>query len=261
MYFSPTETIFGIHGRVSRVAATACLRRLGPEVSKRPLSEFRRRCYTTRTSTTTGTYLTPSRKPLLADGYLRAGFRSRTALQRLGDPAPAMRLVTYRPHDKGLGRVGELGDDADQLAVKVIRRLRPVVRAGRHQRHGHAIAASQPGGDVAVVVPADPRDRIGPDEVTPVVLAHPDVRRIHRRHLPAHCRGGTVSRCRGVRVAVSRCRCRCRGVAAARRHGFPQQWHIAPATGAARPPGGAAAMAGTRRPGRRRPPPRPGWAG
>src|ERR1022692_4609531 len=37
MYFSPTETIFGIHGRVSRVAATVFLRRLGPEVSKRPL--------------------------------------------------------------------------------------------------------------------------------------------------------------------------------------------------------------------------------
>src|SRR5450755_1034292 len=37
MYFSPTETIFGIHGRVSRVAATVFLRRLDPEVSIRPL--------------------------------------------------------------------------------------------------------------------------------------------------------------------------------------------------------------------------------
>src|ERR1022692_1577379 len=224
MYFSPTETIFGIHGRVSRVAATVFLRRLGPEVSKRPLSEFRRRCYTIRTSTTTTAYLTPSRKYLLAGGHSRArrtpfrpgewragraGNRVRRArpdpsalapwpacwqrfarpahLQWFADPAPALWLVAYRPHHEGLGGVGQLGDDANQLTVKTIRRRRPVMRDGRHQRDGRA-AARQPRRNAADVIHADAHDRISPDDVAPVVLAHPNVRRFHRCHLPAHWR-------------------------------------------------------------------------
>src|ERR1017187_2567494 len=46
MLLSPTETIFGIHERVPRAVATACLGRLDSEHPRRPLSEFRRRCDT-----------------------------------------------------------------------------------------------------------------------------------------------------------------------------------------------------------------------
>src|ERR1022692_2730109 len=268
MYFSPTETIFGIHGCVSRVAATVFLRRLGPEVSKRPLSEFRRRCYTIRTSTTTTTYLNPSRKYPLAGrpfqarrtrfrrGEGRAGRAGDRAagharvpppwppcqqrlarpahLQRFADPAPALWLVAYRPHHESLGGVGQLGDDANQLTVKAIRRRRPVMRGGRHQRHDSA-AARQPRRDAADVIHADAHDRISPDDVAPVVLAHPNVRRFHRCHLPAHWRASPHS-----------------GIAPVTR------W-ARPAIGAGRPRDGAAATGGTWPPGRRRPPHRPGW--
>src|ERR1022692_3086990 len=226
MYFSPTETIFGIHGRVSRVAATVFLRRLGPEVSKRPLVRIPQALlhdtnfdYNHCLSNTIA-QVSARRRPIQAlrtrfrRGEWRAGlaltgaagparlqppwpacwqhFARSARLQWLADPVPALWLVAYRPHYEGLGGVGQLGDDANQLTVKAIRRRRPVMRGGRHQRDGRA-AARQPRRDAADVIHADADDRVSPDDVAPVVLAHPDVRRFHWCHLPAHWRASPHS--------------------------------------------------------------------
>ena len=42
-----------------------------------------------------------------------------TPLQRLGDPLPATRLVVDRMHQEGSRRLGQFGQDADKLAVKI----------------------------------------------------------------------------------------------------------------------------------------------
>src|SRR3954454_1526393 len=42
-------------------------------------------------------------------------------LQRLASPQPAVRLLVYRAHQEGSSSVGQLGDHADQLTVKVVR--------------------------------------------------------------------------------------------------------------------------------------------
>ena len=41
-----------------------------------------------------------------------------------------MHLITYRPHQEGSGCVGQLGNDTDQLAVKVIRWMVAVLPSG-----------------------------------------------------------------------------------------------------------------------------------
>ena len=49
-------------------------------------------------------------------------------LQRLADPLPATRLVVHRPRQEGSCRVGQFGDDTDQLAVKIVRPPLPADR-------------------------------------------------------------------------------------------------------------------------------------
>ena len=44
-----------------------------------------------------------------------------TPVQRLGDPLPATRLVVDRMHQDGSRHVGQFGQDADELAVKIAR--------------------------------------------------------------------------------------------------------------------------------------------
>src|SRR5712671_3393931 len=51
-------------------------------------------------------------------GFIMTSMRaSRSPLQRLGDPLPATRVVVHRPYQEGSRRVGQLGDDADELAM------------------------------------------------------------------------------------------------------------------------------------------------
>jgi hypothetical protein len=93
-----------------------------------------------------------------------------------------MGFITDGPHHRGFGRMRQLGDNLDQLTVKILRCVGAVWCAGRDQRHGRALTAGQPGSDVAVVVTADPRDGVGPDDIAAVILGHPHNLRIHAPH-------------------------------------------------------------------------------
>ena len=79
-------------------------------------------------------------------------------LQRLADPLPATRLVVYCPHQEGLRRVGQLGDDTGQLAVKVVRSVLLVMRSAPGDHHEGAVSAGQPDRYVSVIVQVDARD-------------------------------------------------------------------------------------------------------
>src|SRR6185437_7502382 len=106
-------------------------------------------------------------------------YRTVVPSQCTGDPVPPLLLIPRRVDHRGARSVGQLGYDPDELAVEVVRRVLALMRGDRHQGHRRSLAAGQPGGDVAVVVTADGRDRLGPDDVSAVVLDHPHVGRAH----------------------------------------------------------------------------------
>src|SRR5258705_548179 len=55
-------------------------------------------------------------------GFIITSMRSSgSSLQRLGKPLPAACLVVHRPHQEGSCRIGQSGDDADELAMKIVR--------------------------------------------------------------------------------------------------------------------------------------------
>jgi hypothetical protein len=85
-----------------------------------------------------------------------------------------------RPHQERSRRVGQFGDDADQLAVKTVR---PIILMMRHvpdDPHGRAVRAGQPHRDVAVVVEADDRDIPRPHDLGTLVVRYP-----YFGHVPA----------------------------------------------------------------------------
>src|SRR5689334_12900169 len=90
-----------------------------------------------------------------------------------------MPFITDGPHYRSFGRVGQLGDQLDQLTVEIIRRVGAVWGARRDQRHSRALPPGQAGSDVAVVVTADPGDGVGADDVAGIVLGHPHNLRAH----------------------------------------------------------------------------------
>src|SRR5271169_6765137 len=94
-------------------------------------------------------------------------------LQRLADPLPATRLVVYGPHQEGTRRVRQLGDDPDQLAVKVVRSVLVMMRLVPGDRHYRAVCAGQPHGDVSVIVQAGTRDVPRADDFGTFVIRDP----------------------------------------------------------------------------------------
>ena len=76
-------------------------------------------------------------------GFIITSMRpSGSSLQRLGNPLPAARLVVHRPHQEGSGRIGQFGDDADELAMKIVRPALLMMCPVRDDRHDRAIHAS-----------------------------------------------------------------------------------------------------------------------
>jgi hypothetical protein len=55
-------------------------------------------------------------------------------LQWIGDPPPAVRFVVRRAYHGGLGGVGQLGYDPDELTVKIIGGRQPLMRLVCHER-------------------------------------------------------------------------------------------------------------------------------
>ena len=96
-------------------------------------------------------------------------------LQWLADPLPAPRLVVDRPHQEGSGRVGQFGDDPDQLAVKVVRPVLLIMGSVPGDRHDLAVPADQPDRDVAVVVQAGARDIPGANDLSALIIRDPYV--------------------------------------------------------------------------------------
>ena len=103
----------------------------------------------------------------------------RRALQWLADPLPAPGLEVDRPHQEGSGRVGQFGDDPDQLAVKVVRPLLLMMRSVPGDRHDLAVPADQPDRDVSVVVQAGARDIPGADDLSALIIRDPYVFHVH----------------------------------------------------------------------------------
>src|SRR5512133_4167239 len=89
---------------------------------------------------------------------VRSGYLRLAPLQRLADPLPAARLVVRRPDQEGPRRVGQFGDDTDQLTVKVPRPALLMARSVPGDRYSRAIRAGQPHRDVPVAVPAGAGD-------------------------------------------------------------------------------------------------------
>src|SRR5580693_6039014 len=117
-------------------------------------------------------------------GFIITSMRLRTSpLQRLGDPLPATRLVVHRPRQEGACRVGQFGDDTDQLAVKIVRPALLLVCPVRDDRHDRTLRAGQPDDDVAVVVQAGHRDIPGADDLGTLIVRDPYV-----GHVPASSR-------------------------------------------------------------------------
>jgi predicted Na+-dependent transporter len=112
---------------------------------------------------------------VLIFGTIAAYTVRRRALQWLTDPLPAPRLVVDRPHQEGSGRVGQFGDDPDQLAVKVVRPVLLIMRSVPGDRHDLAVPADQPDRDVAVVVQARARDIPGANDLSALIVRDPYV--------------------------------------------------------------------------------------
>src|SRR5580704_12467198 len=106
------------------------------------------------------------RRPAARAGFIITSMRPRTSsLQRLGDPLPAACLVVHRARQEGSCRVGQFGDNPDQLAVKIVGPALLLVCPARDDRHDRAIRAGQPHDDVAVVVQAGHRDIPGANDL------------------------------------------------------------------------------------------------
>src|SRR5689334_8577385 len=104
-------------------------------------------------------------------GFIITSMRSSgSSLQGLGNPLPAARLVVHRPHQEGSGRVGQSGDDADELAMKIVRPALLMICPVCDDRHDRAVHANQPHVDVAVVVQADHRDIPRPDDLITLIV-------------------------------------------------------------------------------------------
>src|SRR5580693_7362965 len=117
-------------------------------------------------------------------GFIITSMRPRASvLQRLADPLPATRLVVYGPRQEGARRVGQFGDNPDQLAVKIVRPALLLMCPVRDDRHDRAIRAGQPHDDVAVIVQAGHRDIAGPDDLGTLIVCYPYV-----GHVPASSR-------------------------------------------------------------------------
>jgi predicted Na+-dependent transporter len=112
---------------------------------------------------------------VLIFGTIAAYTVRRRALQWLADPLPAPRLVVDRPHQEGSGRVGQFGDDLDQLAVKVVRPVLLIMGSVPGDRHDLAVPADQPDRDVAVVVQAGARDIPGANDLSALIIRDPYV--------------------------------------------------------------------------------------
>src|SRR5580704_13525502 len=116
------------------------------------------------------------RRPAARAGFIITSMRPRTSsLQRLGDPLPAACLVVHRARQEGSCRVGQFGDNPDQLAVKIVGPALLLVCPARDDRHDRAIRAGQPHDDVAVVVQAGHRDIPGADDLGTLIVRHPYV--------------------------------------------------------------------------------------
>src|SRR5260370_13615650 len=103
----------------------------------------------------------------------------RRALQRLGDPVPAARLVVHRPYELRTRRIRQFGENADQLTVELFWSVLIVLRSVRDKCDQGSVPTDQPRRDVPVVVKAYRSDVPGPDEFGPIVLSNPHVRRFH----------------------------------------------------------------------------------
>ena len=112
---------------------------------------------------------------VLIFGTIAAYTVRRRALQWLAEPLPAPRLVVDRPHQEGSGRVGQFGDDPDQLAVKVVRPVLLIMGSVPGDRHDLAVPADQPDRDVAVVVQAGARDIPGANDLSALIIRDPYV--------------------------------------------------------------------------------------
>src|SRR6185437_12642548 len=99
--------------------------------------------------------------------------------QRLADPLPATRLVVRRPDQEGPCRVGQFGDDTDQLTVKVHRPTLLMARPVPGDRHSRAVRTGQPDRDVPVVVQAGAGDFPRADDLGTFIVRDPHVGHIH----------------------------------------------------------------------------------
>jgi hypothetical protein len=96
--------------------------------------------------------------------------RVRTPLQMLTDPMPAPHLIVDRPHQEGSRRVGQLRDNADQLAVKVAGPLLVAMSPLPGDGHDRAVSAGQPHRDIAVVVERGGRDIPCADDLRTLIV-------------------------------------------------------------------------------------------
>jgi hypothetical protein len=84
-----------------------------------------------------------------------------------------------RPDHGRLRSVGQLGDHAEQLPVKVIRGAGTAMRVVRYERYDRLLTAGQPDSDIAVVVAAHSGDGSGADNVAAIILGYPYVWHSH----------------------------------------------------------------------------------
>ena len=85
----------------------------------------------------------------------------------------------HRPYDVGARRIGQLGDNTEQLAMKVAGPVLVTVRPVRDERYDRAFRAGQPGRDVAIVVENNGGDFPGPDDFGSLIIGHPHIWRVH----------------------------------------------------------------------------------
>jgi hypothetical protein len=79
----------------------------------------------------------------------------------------------------GSRRIRQFGKDPDKLAVKLFWSVLVILRSVPDECHQGGIPTDQSCGDVPVVIKIYRRDIFRPDELGPIVLSHPHVRRIH----------------------------------------------------------------------------------
>src|SRR5579862_5253186 len=122
-----------------------------------------------------------------------------TPLQRLGDPLPAERLVVDGPDQEGSRRVGQFGQEAGELAVKIARPVLLMMGPVR-DRHDRAVPGGQPHRDVAVVVQGGRRDIPGADQFGTLLIGDPHLAHVPARLVPPGTAAGSPVAARSVPV-------------------------------------------------------------